>query len=190
MKIRTALLCAVLSAACSADESVRQPAAETSAGSAAAAASGTAARAAPYLRDHFVLHALQPIGWSRADFLRTLGAPDSITAETVFNRHDDTRTDTTFVLYHAGLRASIYAVTGGNEMLSELVVSDNRYLRDTGVRIGQSWDEVQAWIGPPQATTELGHQYDCRTCEGAENPVFIVVDNGVVAAIRFTYYVD
>jgi hypothetical protein len=143
-----------------------------------------------YLRDHFALHGLKYVGWNRNDMRQQLGEPDSIVAELVANKHDATRTDTVFHVYYPNVYAEFYFVTeDGKEIVTEIKVSDNQHLNDAGVRIGDPWEKVRSFLGPPNGD-ESTNMYLCETCEDADDPLYVVVENGVVVAIRFTFYLD
>ncbi|HEX7051712.1 MAG TPA: hypothetical protein VF188_16020 [Longimicrobiales bacterium] len=150
----------------------------------------TVAASPDSVRDRFVQHGLRPIGSSRREIIASLGEPDSIQAEPVANRYVPGQTDTIFELSYDGLTATIYHVSGGRDILSEVVVSDNRHLRDPAVRIGMPWPEVRRRLGEPWDASDSTFTYQCLSCMGADAPVNIYVRDGVVTAIEFAYYVD
>ena len=140
--------------------------------------------------DRFVTEGLDPVGRTRAEIRATLGEPDSVRHEPVANRHIADRTDTIVTLHYPTLRATVYAVTGGNDLLQSVRVTDDRHLRDPAIRIGMPWEEVRRRLGEPHDREGDVPVYWCRRCTGAEHPVRFHVVDGRVRAVEFTYYVD
>lgn len=134
-----------------------------------------------------------PIGSTRDELTLQLGEPDSTVARTVTNRHDPSMTDSVLTLFHDGLVAEIHrAGYDGKEMLSSLVILDDRYLRpESPVRIGSGAAAVQAAFGEPddhEADTLL---YMCDECLVAgHETVRFVLDGAAVRRIEIGFWVD
>ncbi|MBW3535824.1 MAG: hypothetical protein KY453_11520 [Gemmatimonadetes bacterium] len=140
--------------------------------------------------DRFVTGALEPVGGSRDEIRTSLGEPDSIGREPVANRHVPDQTDTIVTLHYPELVATLYAATGGDDLLQSVRVTDDAHLRDPAIRIGMPWEEARRRLGDPHEMDGEVPVYVCRSCTGAENPVRIHVADGLIQAIEFTYYVD
>ena len=140
--------------------------------------------------DRFVTEGLAPVGRTRAEIRDALGEPDSVRREPVANRHVPDQTDTIVTLHYPTLRATLYLVTGGGDLLQSVRVTDDRHLRDPAVRIGMPWEEVRRRLGEPHDREGDVPVYWCRSCTGAEHPVRFHVAGGRVRAVEFTYYVD
>lgn len=141
-------------------------------------------------RDRFIRSGLRPIGETREEIRASLGEPDSTTREPVQNRHDPSRTDTIIGLHYPGLTARIHRPADSRDLLDQVTVEDNQYLRQDAVRIGMPWSEVRSRIGEPEGERDGGYLYSCDTCGPVSEPIILFVNDGVVSSIRFDYYVD
>lgn len=111
-------------------------------------------------------------------------------ARVVPNRHVPGVRDTLFELFYPGLRVGIHHPGGGRDLLSSVVVAEDRYLGFPRLGIGTTEEEVREALGVPEAAAGDSLTYLCRTCPGAEEPVTFVLEDGRVVRIRFDYYVD
>ncbi|MGH7481165.1 MAG: hypothetical protein ACRELV_03350, partial [Longimicrobiales bacterium] len=141
-------------------------------------------------RDTFVLTGLRPIGRTRGEIIDRAGRPDSVRVRAVPNRHVEGQIDTVATLYYPELRAELYVISGGRELLMSVLVRDDRWLASDRIRIGMPWRRVPELLGPPLDTQNGRPAYWCAGCLGAEDPVLFHVEDGVVRAVEFTYYVD
>lgn len=139
-------------------------------------------------REEFVLRGLRTTADTRASLAEALGAPDSIEAEAVPNRHNPGITDTLLTVHYPELVAHIHRPGGGGELLSSVQVSSNRHLRYDV--IGRSRATIEEAFGVPDERSDSTVTYYCRSCEASENPVELSFRNGRVQRIRFNYYVD
>jgi len=108
-------------------------------------------------------------GETRAELAQRLGTPDSITIDTVPNKHDASVTDSVFTLHYAGIAFEVYRATyDGRELLAAVTVTDDRHLRpESPLRLGLPESEVRLLLGEPDAATEDGLSYHCSTCDAA-----------------------
>lgn len=140
-------------------------------------------------RDRFIVFALRRVGSSRAEVTQRLGTPDSIISEAVPNRHVPTQTDSVVTLFYPDASVTFYAVTGGRDILANVTVLSNDYLRLDAVRVGMPWSAVEQRFGPPAATEDSGYRYSCRACV-VEHAISVRLRDDRVESIGFTYYVD
>lgn len=110
------------------------------------------------------------------------------------NRHDPSVTDTLVTWSYPGVEIHLHQVgNGGPEFLSEVEVTDNRYLRYPAAGVGAARATIHELLGPPSAARgpEEGDTYPCERCEGAPEPVTFRYDaQGRVRAVLFSFYVD
>ena len=139
--------------------------------------------------DRFIASGPRIHARSRDEFDSVLGARDSTHAEAVRNRHVPQQTDSLITVHYDDVTATVYAVTGGRDILNSITIRDNRWLRDGPVRIGTAWSDVVAQWGEPASTDGDSRHFECRQCVVSESVVLEVRD-GRVAAIRFEHYVD
>lgn len=140
--------------------------------------------------DDFTQRGLLPLGDDRAQIVQTLGHPDSIDSRMVPNRHVPGVQDTLYTLHYPGLAIHLHHPGGGRDLLSEIVVSSNRYLRYASLGIGVPEDQVRRVLGPPDEERGQALTYRCRSCRGAGGSVEIFLGSGRIDYIRFNYYVD
>lgn len=138
--------------------------------------------------DRFVREGLRPIGSTRPEITQRLGEPDSLLATSVPNRHDPSVQDTLLALHYPDLVVHIHRPGGGRDLLSDVEVTDDRYLRHP--ILGATREEVEAAFGPPHEVRDGVWSYDCATCGEADSPVEILFADDRVRKVRFTYYVD
>lgn len=126
---------------------------------------------------------------TRAELKELLGAPDSAIAVAIPNRHVAGQIDSLVTLHFDDVSATLYAVTGGGEILNSMTIRDNRWLREGPVRIGSAWADVgESWGGSAQLQGNPYH-FECRRCVVPES-VILDVRAGRIEAIRFEHYVD
>lgn len=139
-------------------------------------------------RSDFVDNALRQRPAARADLRATLGAPDSVTAEVIPNRHVPGVMDTIYAMHYPDLLARFHHPGGGGDLLSMVQVSDNRHLRYPVM--GADVATLDSAFGPPDEASDSSLTYYCTTCEAGNGPVEIIVREGQVRRVRFNYYVD
>ena len=139
-------------------------------------------------RDVFVTEGLAPHAGSRAALRARLGEPESVVREVVPNRHVPDVQDTLLTVLYPEVIANLHKPGGGGELLSSVRVESNEHLR-YGL-IGESLSEIDAAFGAPDDASDSSLVYRCATCEGADDPVEILIRDGIVHAVRFNYYVD
>jgi hypothetical protein len=164
---------------------------ETVGGSDPDPAGSAGARTGPRdsVRDEWVEEAFSHGGAGLDGFVASFGEPDSVVARPQPNVHDTTQIDTVItVVYNDGLRAWIYRIAGGRDLLVAAEVSSNRYLLRRDVEIGMSWAEVQDALGPPLGEIGGTPYYDSARRMGADEPVYIELEGDTVRSIRFERY--
>jgi hypothetical protein len=140
-------------------------------------------------REEFIRQGLSTPELSRAAFAEALGAPDSVTAEAVPNRHIPTATDTILTLYYPELMARIHRPGPGGELPAAVAVTDNQYLRYPV--IGTPVERIVESFGPPDERSDSAVTYYCTSCVAGNDPVRLFVgDRGEVHRVRFEFYVD
>lgn len=183
---------ATLIAACMIAASIGSASCRRDAARASGTASDTVAAAASGA-ETFFRYGLVPIGSTRAQLEKLFGAPDSVTARAVKNRHVATETDSVLVVYFHGLEVELYRVTAsGNEFPSRVRVSDNRYIVGTApIRIGLAEADVATVMGPPGESSGNILVYKCDTCSELGNErIEVQVDAGLVSAVTIYYSFD
>jgi hypothetical protein len=141
----------------------------------------------------FFRYGLLGVEPSRQALQDSLGAPDSVVARAIQNRHVPTQTDSLVVAYYPGLAFESYRVrANGRELPSFLRVSDNRYIaEDAPVRIGMSADDVRMLMGPPDGTSGDTLSWTCSTCTELGNEhVGVLVGSGGVKSVTIYYSID
>lgn len=149
--------------------------------------------APPPSTDAYVQEGLLLPARSRDGLRDALGEPREIRAHPMENRHDPAVTDTLVTWNYPGVDIHLHQVgDGGPEFLSEVEVTDNRYLRYPAAGVGVARDTIRALLGPPsEMPGQDGDLYECGSCEGAPEPVtFRYDDKGRVRAVLFSFYVD
>ena len=139
-------------------------------------------------RDTFVTEGLATHAGSRAALRARLGEPDSVSRETVPNRHVPGVQDTLLTIQYPEVVARLHKPGGGGELLSSVRVASNDHLRYP--LIGKSLSEVDAAFGAPHDANDSTLIYRCGSCQGGDDPVEILIRDGVVYAVRFNFYVD
>lgn len=129
-------------------------------------------------------------GRTRSEIAERLGPPDSTLSRVVPNRHVPGVRDTLFELYYPGLRAGIHHPGGGRDLLASVEVTSDRHLRYPRLGIGAAREEVRAALGPPSEEEGDALTYLCASCQAVEEPVTFFFEDGRVARILFSYYVD
>lgn len=139
-------------------------------------------------RDSFVTDGLAAHAGSRAALRARLGEPDSVVREVVPNRHVPGVLDTLLTVVYPEVIAHLHKPGGGGELMSSLRVASNDHLRFP--LIGESLAEIDAAFGAPDDASDSSLVYRCAACEGGDDPVELLLRDGVVHAVRFNYYVD
>jgi hypothetical protein len=141
----------------------------------------------------FFRYGLKGVGHTRAELADSLGAPDSVTARAVKNRHVPEQTDSIITLHYPGLDAEIYRVSAdGNELLASVTVRDNRYIQETApVRIGMSSGDLENVMGQPTDSVNDAFSYVCTTCTAMGNErIEVKMSGDHVAAVTIFYSYD
>ncbi len=141
----------------------------------------------------FYRYGLAGVGHTREELQATLGAPDSVTSQPLQNRHDKTLTDSLIVVHYPGLSVELYRVSAnGNELLSAVRVSDNRYIEETApIRIGMSQPDVRSLMGPADDSTNGVLSYVCTTCtELGHERIEVQLSGSRVAAVTIVHSID
>lgn len=134
--------------------------------------------------------AVRPPSGSGVDALVVrFGEPEGRTAEPTPNRHDASRTDTVVTLDFDGVRAGVYAVTGGDSLVQWVVVGAPGRLGASVIDVGTPWATVVDAFGPPDGSDD-GRPFYRLQNGPVEEPVSFEVADDVVQWIRFGYYVD
>ena len=124
----------------------------------------------------------------RAGLRTAFGAPDSVVAHAVPNRHVPGVIDTLFTLRYPGLTVEIHKPGEGHDLAAGVTVEDNRYIAFPRIGIGAPADSVTALLGAPTSRKAQSLIYDCG--EEVNQPVTFEVQNGRVQRIVISYYVD
>jgi len=133
------------------------------------------------------------LGSSRASVRERLGEPDSVRARTLTNPHDAAVTDSIFTLHYPDLAVEIYRASyDGKEMLSELVIGSDKYLRpESPVHIGSSAEETRLALGEAERTEGAERVYTCTTCALSDHDVLrLEMGPAGVQRIRVHYWID
>ena len=139
-------------------------------------------------RDTFVTEGLAAHAGSRAALRAHLGEPDSVEREIVPNRHVPGMQDTLLTVVYPEVIAHLHRPGGGGELLSHVRVESNEHLRHP--LIGVTVAQLEAAFGAPDDASDSSLVYHCASCQGGDDPVEILLREGVVHAVRFNYYVD
>jgi hypothetical protein len=142
--------------------------------------------------DAFVLMGLLPPGDDRATIRAALGEPTDSAREVVPNRHVPGVMDTLIVLEYPGLAVHLHrpGLEDAGDLLSEVEVTDPRWLRYARPSIGTELSELESLLGRPTEIDGDGFTYSCGSCEMAETSVEFVIAGNRVTRVRFLYYVD
>lgn len=125
---------------------------------------------------------------TRAAFLAEFGTPDSVTRSTEPNRHVPDAVDSLFIVFYPGLVMNIRAPQHGRDMATGVTIQDNRYLAYPEIGVTTSAARVTAILGEPTRRRDDLLIYDCDTV--VEQPVAFRIEDGRVASIDISYYVD
>ncbi|HEX7118179.1 MAG TPA: hypothetical protein VF212_05295, partial [Longimicrobiales bacterium] len=129
---------------------------------------------------------------SRQAFRAALGEPDSVVRATVPNRHDPSVTDTVVALHFAELSAVLWKPghAGATDLLEQVEVRANRYLRWPSLGIGARAEEVVAALSPPHERSATRLVYQCGPSEAEAEPLVFELVAGRVRRVLFNRYVD
>ena len=184
-----ALVIALATLACAADRPEQIPAPD-SAG--AADTTRAAADRALALDCDTLAATLLRTGATRSALAQAYGEPDSVEATTEPNRHMPDATDSLFVVHYPGLGVTLRTPPSARDLVSAVMVTDNRYLAYPSIGIGTREEAVVAALGEPDERTEGDGTtvltYACG--EEVEQPVTFHIRDGVVVRIEASYYVD
>ena len=133
------------------------------------------------------------LGATRAELRASLGEPDSVTARALANRHDPSLTDSVLTLHYPGLRAAFYlAGYDGKELVAEVVIADDRYLRpDSPLRIGMPAEDVRLLLGEPTSNAAGVLGYACGSCDAAGyDRLELRLEDEGLRQITLAYWID
>ena len=139
------------------------------------------------------LVAPQKFGNTEASLSRCLGAPLEVAVDTVTNIHTD-EPDNILHLTYPGIRYSIYRVLAdGKEILFKVEAFGATDELAFGIRVGVPWTHVLEQLGTPNDEDRsspgvLVAHY--RIEDFVEETVTFRVENGIVAAVIWDYYID
>jgi len=125
---------------------------------------------------------------TRATLVDSYGAPDSTVAVTEPNRHVVGAIDSLFVVYYPGLNASFRKPSDGSDLVTQMDVADNRYLRYPSLGIGARSERLLHVLSDPAVVAVDRIEYNCGI--GADEPVTFWLSNGQVRRVSKSYYVD
>jgi hypothetical protein len=122
-----------------------------------------------------------------------LGRPDSVRSQPAPNPHNPAQTDTVVDVFYRGLRLHYWVVAAAQaerDIILEIDVSENRYLKYPNLGIGASADALVNAFGEQAERTEDGYRYSCalHVMSGADMAFHFVGDR--VKLIAYTYYAD
>jgi hypothetical protein len=138
--------------------------------------------------DRFIVLGLRRFGDSLEEVVRTLGPADSIVAEPFANRHVPGQIDSTVTAFFKTARVSLYKVTNGREIVTNITVYDNSFLLMPTVRIGDRWEDVIARLGEPHFKDEIGFRWSCSACV-VNQQLVVQVAGGRISSVGFAYYI-
>ncbi|CAN5793157.1 hypothetical protein BH23GEM11_BH23GEM11_19330 [soil metagenome] len=141
-------------------------------------------------RDIFVQRGLRLGARTGVEIRTQLGVPDQISARPVANIHDAAVSDTIFTWQYTDVELEVYRTADGRRLLTEAVVTGNRYLTFPEVGIGSRAAEVRRLLGPPDVESSAELEYRCGNCTGPPEPTVFELDGDRVRAVRFLFPVD
>jgi hypothetical protein len=122
-----------------------------------------------------------------------LGRPDSAVSQPAPNPHNPAQTDTVVDVFYPGLRLHYWVVAANQaerDIILEIDISDNRYLKYPSVGIGANAEALVNGLGERGERTEDGYRYSCalHVMSGADMGFHFA--DGRVKWISYRYYVD
>jgi len=172
-------------------------------GACAARGSGEAARPDPEARllenrafsedarrDIFVQRGLRLGARTGVEIRTQLGTPSEVSTRAVSNLHDPAVTDTILTWQYPEVELEIYRTADGRRLLTEALVTGNRYLTFPEIGIGSTAAEVRRLLGPPDTDGPAELEYRCATCAGPTEPAVFELDGDRVRAVRFLFPLD
>lgn len=129
------------------------------------------------------------IALERASLEATLGAPDSLASTVEPNRHIPDATDVIHILTWPGISITVRTPPDGRELVEDVVIRDDRFLRWPDPGIGDHANAVMTLLGEPAEHDATHLLYFCGAGPVNE-PVAFELRNDSVAAIVFHFYVD
>lgn len=161
------------------------PAAGTAPSSPAASDASAPDRALASLTCEGLPSQILPREPTRRTLRDAFGEPEATSVTTEPNRHAPERTDSLFVLSWPGAEFRLRKASGDD--LPERAEITRAGVMDPDL-IGVDTARVVEVLGPPTERADGEMVYDCGT--GASEPVTLFVEDGVVARVRVSYYVD
>jgi hypothetical protein len=127
---------------------------------------------------------------TRANLVRHMGPADTVEATAHPNRHVPGVTDSLFTIHYPGLVAGVHKPGGGEDLVSHVAVTDNRYLAFPRIGIGAQQDSVMAALGLPTEGQTDGSALTYNCGMGPDQPVTFHLQDNRVSRITVEYYVD
>lgn len=125
---------------------------------------------------------------TRALLLQAYGVPDSVSASTEPNRHVAGVIDSLLRVHYPGLTASFRKPGEGSDLVTDVVVTDNRFLRFPSLGIGARGSRLIQVLGDPWTLADDRIEYNCVV--DADQPVTFWLVGGQVRRVSKYYYVD
>jgi hypothetical protein len=122
-----------------------------------------------------------------------LGRPDSVQSRPAPNPHNPAQTDTVVDVFYRGLRIHYWVLAAAQterDIVLEIDVSDNRYLKYPSLGIGARADALVSAFGERGERREDGYRYSCalHVMSGADMDFHFAGDR--VKLIAYRYYAD
>lgn len=122
-----------------------------------------------------------------------LGRPDSVRSQPAPNPHNPAQTDTVVDTFYPGLRLHHWVVAAAQaerDIILEIDVSNNRYLKYPSFGIGATADALVSAFGERGERTGDGYRYSCalHVMSGADMDFHFGGDR--VKMITYRYYAD
>ena len=125
---------------------------------------------------------------TREELLQAYGAPDSVHARTEPNRHVAGVIDSLVQVYYPGLTAGFRKPGEGTDLITQMEVTDNRYIRYPSIGIGARRDRLIQVVSDTSLVRDDRVEYDCGM--GANEPVTFWLVGEQIRRVSKLYYVD
>jgi hypothetical protein len=141
-------------------------------------------------RDIFIQRGLRLGARTGVEIRTQLGIPDAVTTRPVSNVHDPEVTDTILTWQYSDVELEIYRTADGRRLLTEALVTGNRYLTFPEIGIGSTAAEVRRLLGTPDVEGPDELEYRCGNCAGLPEPAIFELEGDRVRAVRFIFALD
>ncbi|CAN5769427.1 hypothetical protein BH23GEM9_BH23GEM9_22060 [soil metagenome] len=133
-------------------------------------------------------------GGTRAQVIEAWGQPDlmhTIVQAAAFESAPGlVAEDSIFRMHYSGAVVSLHKPAGGAELIDEVRVQYDHYLRLPEPIIGMKANDVMALYGEPAQRTADQLVYICHSVPARDDPVAFNVVDGEVREVVFTYHMD